>query len=79
MNQHNTLLALQESLSDSNRSHLLEALRHQPQDDEIALDLVQLRFDFRQDTVTVSYVVSDPEYPSVDLSFEQFEQMLLAG
>ncbi|MCU1799162.1 hypothetical protein CUU45_18055 [Pectobacterium polaris] len=74
--KENTLLSLNESVSNSNRIKNLILGNIQTEEKKvIRLNLVYLTYNFQSKTVLLEYYVEDDEYPNVEISFTELTEL----
>jgi hypothetical protein len=63
------------NLTDRIRSKLLETIKLRNRT-EIVLNLFNIDFDYQKEIVLINYYVVDKKFPSVNLTFDQFKELL---
>ena len=75
--RENTLNAFEESIAGSSRVRkiLLDNLTLREKN-IIRMNLVYVEYHFDNNSVKIDYYIEDETYPSIELSFEEFENFL---
>jgi len=77
MRNNNILIAFKESISDSLK--VKKALRDNlftHKQKTIRMNLVYVEYNFDQKQIKIDYYVKDENYPSMEISFNDFEKLI---